>query len=303
MSEAKKSSKPDYRSLRITRHHSTTLEDLSEENGQLFRVVEYSPGGELLSDVEYDEDGNEVEKYLYIRDEKDKLIERKHLSFGDELDRQTYEYDEKGQLIKEVRHYLEGEAGYTAYAYNENGKLIEKKIIESDDEPVIRETTEYHDKWTDEVIGHCEYIDADKRVEVRHILQETDGKPDVAETIYTHVDLRGPRKIVFHNARTNDDNLYAVTYDELDRVVEIHRVYYDEKGRKEKEAVKNGETSTITETNFEYDENDRVSREERVVNGQLSSRAEARYDEKGRITHQLISFSGGYYTDVMVYEE
>ncbi|MBW6490504.1 MAG: hypothetical protein K0B15_04835 [Lentimicrobium sp.] len=109
----------------------------------------------LISEIFYDEDGNEterityspsgdVEEYIITKYEKGQPIEEILELEGEVAERTTREFDDSGVLLREFRHYQDGEPDEISYVY-ENGKPVQKVVTDSDGEEGEKYTWHYVD--------------------------------------------------------------------------------------------------------------------------------------------------------------
>ncbi|TND09280.1 MAG: hypothetical protein FD123_1367 [Bacteroidetes bacterium] len=269
----------------------------------LLREVHYHPSGNILTDTEYDESGEAIEKFENGFDEKNRITEHRHYSGGELVERVTLEYDEAGRIVKELKHYEDGEPAQTIYVYDEKGQLTEKRVESSPGETEQRERFEYHPEGKDKPVLFEEFGYEDKlfrREKNRYELKE--DKLILLETEHENMESGKKYKVVHHDPKAHEDNVANVVYDADDRIAEIVREWYDEKGNQVKMTHKTRSAANDSVVEFGYDDRGNMIMRRQETGTNYYKETRFLYNEHNLPAWQCINFGGSSTADVYSYE-
>jgi YD repeat-containing protein len=265
---------------------------------------EMSKDGELLLEIEYDADGNELQKTQHTLNDQGKIVKHELYNEGQLAEEIIYEYDEKGRIIREVRKFEDGFPLTTNFIYNDKDQVIEKRIDDDEGELQKRETFEYHPEWKDKVIRHLVYDEENKlTVEEDNEWEERGGEVKARKFIVRDHSFKTYRRTEFFDPKTREDNIAFATFNEKEKVLEYVKVLHDEKGRDLEEHSISVNDSDNFIVYYTYDELDRVVAQEQHQQDKIISKINRRFNEQGHAELIAIrSFSRGMYVDVFEYE-
>jgi hypothetical protein len=264
---------------------------------------EFTKDGELVSEIEFDVAGTEVQKQLNTYNDRDKIVRHELYNEGQLVETITFEYDEKGQLASEYREFEEGYPLYTRYTYNDEGRVTEKRVEDADGEQEKRETFEYHPEWKDKVVKHEVYDEEDTLTSVEETEFELrDGEVKTKQQTITDHTINKLRKTVFYSAKDREDNIAYVTYNEKDKALELFKIVYDEKGREVEERSESVLPSENFEVFYTYDDEDRIIHQEHRQGDRILSKHNRRFNEKHLPSfHGFRSANRGMHVDYFEY--
>lgn len=265
---------------------------------------ELNKDGELIVEVEFDEDGKELHKTANTFDEKGNIAVHELFNDGQLVEKSIFVYDDKNQLIKETREFDEGFPLTTFFKYNEDGNVIEKRVDDSDGELQKRETFAYHPNWKDKVVLH-EVFDEEDIISLKeeNEWEERDGEVKARKFIVNDYSLKSYRRIEFFDPKKREDNISMATFNDKEKVLEYVKVVFDEKGRELEEHSVSVNDSDNFIVYYTHDDLDRVIVQEQKQGDKIVSKINRRFGEIGLA--ELIgirSFNRGMYVDVFEYE-
>lgn len=255
-------------------------EDHLEEVEYVLSKTTYNTKGEVISEIQYDPDGNITQETIHEYDDRGFLV-KEILRDGDGFiaDHKTYERNDQGKVNREFRHYMDESFDTVKYFYDDQGVLVKKETIDPDqDLESIEEFTHWNGLLTHYLLKDDQgSVLAEKRMQYDNKgqmveLYDYDGSEDIATRKVTSWYPSGNKKEV-------------LTYNEEDKLIE--KVTFKE--------GKDGQVIQMVEEgidqknilNFEYDEHGNVIvQEEFDKNGELISKVKRSYND-----HKLVESS------------
>lgn len=265
---------------------------------------ELKKDGQLIFEVEYDTDGNEVQKTQNTFDEHDHVIVHELYTDDALAEKTTYERDAKGNVLKETREFDEGFPLTTLYKYDSEGRVIELRVDDNDGELQKRETFVYHPVWKDKVVTHEVFDEEDKiSLKEENEWEERDGEAKAKKMIVNDYSLSRYRRTDFFDPRTREDHIAMATFNEKEKVLEYVKIIFDEKGREQEEHSISVNDSDNFVVYYTYDDYDRVIIQEQHQRDKITSKINRRFGENGLAELVGIrSVSRGMYVDYFEYE-
>ena len=265
---------------------------------------ELTKDGEMISEVEMDEDGNEIQKTQNKFNEAGKIIYHELFNEGQLVEKIHSEYDEKNRLVKETREFDEGFPLSTVFSYDDEDRLIEKRIDDSDGELQKRETYEYHSTWKDKIVKHVVFDEEDKiSVEEEIEWEEREGEIKQKKVSVKDHSMNSFRRTEFFDPKVREDKIAYAVYNEREKVVEYVKVFFDDKGRELEEHSVSVNDSDNFKVYYTYDDFDRVIKQEQHQQDKIISKVNRRFGESGYAELIAVrSFSRGMYVDYFEYE-
>jgi YD repeat-containing protein len=260
--------------------------------------------GQLVFEVEYDKDGNEVQKTQNTFDDAGKVILHELYTEGALAEKTIYERDEKGNVLKEIREFDEGFPLTTYFKYDDEGRVVEARVDDSDGELQKRETFVYHPVWKDKITLH-EVFDEENEISLKeeNEWEEREGEVKAKRFTVNDYSLDRYRRTEFFDPRTREDNIAMATFNNKEKVTEYVKIIFDEQGRELEEHSISVNDSDNFIVYYTYDEQDRVTRQEQHQQDKIISKINRRFGESGMA--ELIgirSFSRGMYVDFFEYD-
>lgn len=307
--EAQKKERVQPRTQKVYRFYNGTWDDVEEIESpdttpyKLTYDRVFTKDGELVAEVEYDPAGNEVQKQINTYNEKEKIVRHELYNEGQLAETIDFTYDENGRLQSEYREFEEGYPLRTLYTYDDEGRVIEKRTEDSDGELEKRETFEYHAEWKDKIVKHDSYDEEDELTQEENIVYEQiEGEVRVKEqTVIDHT-INTTRRTVYYDAKTREDNIAYVTYNENNKAVELFKIIYDDKKRETEERSESIIASENFEVYYTYDDDDRVIHQEHRQGDRILSKHNRRFNEKSLpLFHGFRSAARGMHVDFFEY--
>jgi hypothetical protein len=265
---------------------------------------EMKSNGQLILEVEYDEEGNEIQKTTNTFDDKGNVVVHELFTDGALAEKTIFVHDEKGNVVKETREFDAGFPLTTFYKYNEDGKVIELRVDDSDGELQKRETFTYHPVWKDKIVTHEVFDEEDKiSLKEENEWEEREGEVKARKFTVNDYSLDRYRRTEFFDPRKREDNIAMATFNEKDKVLEYVKIIFDENDRELEEHSISVNDSDNFIVYYTYDELDRVILQEQHQRDKIISKINRRFGESGLA--ELIgirSFSRGMYVDLFEYE-
>lgn len=301
---------PHYKKQIVYRALNGEWDDFAEseavDKAGFFKVFEreMTKDGDLVSEVEFDADGNEVQKTLNTYNEQGKISKHELYNEGYLAEKLLFEYDDKNRVIKETREFDEGFPLTTHFTYDDNDQVTEKRIDDSEGELQKRETYTYHPVWKTKVVKHNVYDEEDKiSIEEETEWEERNGEPKVKKFTVNDRAMGTYRRTEFFDPLKREDNIVYATYNNKEKVVEYMKVVYDEEGRESEEHSVSVNDSDNFIVYYTYDEYSRPVVQEQHQADKIISKIHRRFDEKGHLSLVGVrSFSRGMYVDYFEYE-
>lgn len=108
-------------------------EDHLEEVEYVLSKTTYNTKGEVISEIQYDPDGNITQETIHEYDDRGFLV-KEILRDGDGFiaDHKTYERNDQGKVNREFRHYMDESFDTVKYFYDDQGVLVKKETIDPD---------------------------------------------------------------------------------------------------------------------------------------------------------------------------
>lgn len=257
------------------------------------REVQYDNKGNVITETEFDDDGNISEKYERVYDEKSNMTEMRHYFESDLAERTNYAYNMQGHVEKEVLHYGDGSETVTHYSYDSENNLSEKKTIDPDGAIEGLETFKHSGKNLTE---HLKFDSEGNLRESTKFLYDTTNPDKLKEEINYEAEHGIELRTVYL-----DDETGSITYNKAGQVHSRQKLTHDEKRRV---------TENVLETfngryyyRFAYDESDNMISEERQLNGNIYFKVLNKWDEnKLLLIRSVTDVNSGFFCDVFRYE-
>jgi hypothetical protein len=293
------------RSMVVMRYPDVRPDDLESSEPFKLREVQYHSSGSIISNIEYDQDGNVAEEYRNTLNEKGEVVEHIVLLDGEVIERIELKYNAAGKIVEETRMYEEGDPSPTIYTYDNNNELLERRVESSPGEVEQGDRYEYHPEFTTKVTRHEEYM-ADGEVVrvVTHEYENVGGEGAVLVKSFSENKETGKSYRTEHfDAKKHEDNVAAVIYDSDNRVSNIIYEFFDDAFRLIRTEEKSRNPGADPSIEYGYDEKGNMNKQVQYVGGRLHSQWEKQFGENG--LEEWIygqSGSGMSYTDVYTYE-
>ncbi|MEO5642148.1 MAG: hypothetical protein ABIQ40_20100 [Bacteroidia bacterium] len=260
--------------------------------------------GQLIEEVEYDEDGTVLHKTSNTFDEKNRIVVHELYTEGVLAEKTIYERDEKGNVIKEIREFDEGFPLTMNFRIDEEGRVVEIRVDDSDGDLQKRETFTYHSVWKDKVVTHEVYDEEDKvTLKEENEWEEREGEIKAKKFNVNDYSLDRYRRTEFFDPRSREDKIAMATFNNKEKVTEYVKVIFDENGRELEEHSISVNDSDNFIVYYTYDDKDRVVLQEQHQHDKIMSKINRRFGEHGLAEMIGIrSFTRGMYVDVFEYE-
>lgn len=265
---------------------------------------ELQKDGELITETEFDEKGNEVQKTVNTFDDKGRIVQHELFNDGMLAEKSILEYDDKGNVTKETREFDEGFPMMTFFTYDNENRVTEKRVDDSDGELQKRETFEYHPVWKDKIVKH-EVYDEEGQISLReeNEWEERNDEVKAKKFVVNDFSLGKYRRTEFFDPKTREDHIAMATFNDKEKVVEYVKVILDEKDRELEEHSVSVNDSDNFIVYYTYDDLDRVVKQEQHQEDKIISQINRRFGEHGLAELIAVrSFSRGMYVDAFEYE-
>jgi hypothetical protein len=260
--------------------------------------------GEQVCEIEYDKDGNELQKTANTYDENGNVILHELFTEGVLVEKTEIVYDEKQNVIKETREFDEGFPLTTFFKYDEEGRVIEKRVDDVDGELQKKETFAYHPIWKDKIVKHVLLDEEDQiTIEEDNEWEERSGEVKAKRFVVRDISMGKYRRTEFFDPRTREDKIAIATFNEKEKVQEYVKIIFDEKDRELEEHSVSVNDSDNFIVYYTYDALDRVIVQEQHQGDKVVSKINRRFGNEGLV--ELIgirSFTRGSYVDAFEYE-
>ena len=265
---------------------------------------EFLKDGSLVTEIEYDEDGNELQKTLNVYNENGKITQQELFNEGMLAEKTVFIYDDKNRLLKETREFEEGFPIITHFSYDDQDRITEKRTDDNDGEMQKKETYQYHPVWKDKVIRH-EIFDEENKLSTEEETEweERNGEVKAARLIVKDHTFDTYRRTDFFDPSKREDGIAYATFNEKEKVIEYVKVIFDEDGLEAEEHSVSVNESDNFKVFYTYDEYSRPVVQEQHQADKIISKVHRRFNEQGSVS--LIgyrSFSRGLYVDLFDYE-
>lgn len=306
---AEKKAKTQPKTQKVYRHYNGTWDGIESEETpdtsawKLTYDREFTKDGELVYEIEFDVAGNEVQKQLNTYNDKEKIVRHELYNEGQLVETIVFEYNDNGQLASEYREFEEGYPLRTLYTYDDEGRMSQKLVEDTDGEQEKRETFEYHPEWKDKVVKHEVYDEEDSFTSSEETEYELrDGEVKVKSHKVTDHTMGQARRTVYYDAKTREDHIAFVTYNDKEKALELSKVIYDEKGREVEERSESILPSENFEVLYTYDDEDRIIHQEHRQGDRILSKHHRRFNEKSLPSfHGFRSANRGMHVDYFEY--
>lgn len=282
------------------------IEEVEEPDTTTYKLTydrEFTKAGELVYEIELDVTGNEVQKQVNTYNDREKITKHELYNEGQLVETIIFEYNEDGTLQSEYREFEEGYPLRTLYTYDDEKRVIEKRVEDADGELEKRETFEYHEEWKDKVVKHDSYDEEDELTteEINEYELREGEVRTKQQTVIDHT-INIKRRTVFYDAKSREDNIGYVIYNEKDKAVELFKVIFDDKGRETEERSESVNASENFEVYYTYDDDDRVIHQEHRQGDRILSKHNRRFNEKNLPSfHGFRSANRGMHVDFIEY--
>lgn len=264
---------------------------------------EFTRDGELVAEVEFDPAGEEVQKQLNTYNENGKIIRHELYNEGVLAETIDFTYNDKGLVATEYREFEEGYPLRTLYTYDDDNRVIEKRVEDADGELERRETFAYHPEWKDKITSKVIFDEEDEMTQEETTeYEERNGEIKIKSVVIVDHAMKITRKTVYFDAKSREDNIAFVVYNEKDKALELFRIVHDEQGREVEERSESVNTSENYEIYYTYDDNDRVIHQEHRQGDRILSKHDRRFNDRDLpLFHAFRSHSRGMYVDYFEY--
>jgi hypothetical protein len=264
---------------------------------------EFTRDGELVFEIEFDPAGEEVQKQVNTYNEQGRILRHELYNEGVLAETIDFTYDDQGRVATEYREFEEGYPLKTIYSYDDQNRVVEKRIEDTDEELERRETFEYHPEWKDKVTRKVIFDEEDEMTQEEVMdYEERNGEVKTKSILSIDHSMEITRKTVFFDAKSREDNIAYVVYNEKDKALELFRIVHDEQGREIEERSESVNPSENYEVYYTYDESDRVIHQEHRQGDRILSKHDRRFNDHDLPSfHAFRSHSRGMYVDYFEY--
>ncbi|MGL4599083.1 MAG: hypothetical protein ACRCYO_16305 [Bacteroidia bacterium] len=306
MEETVEQKGPIVHTMKVSRYPGIRINELDDTEAKhfvyLYMVRTYNAAGDLIEEVEYDDEGYEMQRTVNSYNERGHLVKQENWSDGVLAETNTFVVDEKGVIASEERAFEEGNPFQTKCTYNEQGHIIEKIVDDGDGELERREVWAYHATWTDKITHHQVFDEENKLyLEEMQEWEERETGVKMKQLITKDHSIGLSSRIEFFDPRTREDGIAAVTYNEKDKVTDIMRIKFDEHGRE----VEEKSESANEKDNFlivnEYDEEGRLIYQETIQKDLVQRAHHRRFNSEGKVSVHAVESVNGMYVDAIDY--
>jgi YD repeat-containing protein len=265
---------------------SATDQEL-EEHEYLFSRTLYNESGKVISEKQFDSQGELVQDYVYAYNDQGYLIEEKlQEADGFVAVHKSFEVDDKGRIIKEFRHYMDESFDTIIYHYDENGKLIKKETFDPDNDLESTEEFEYKD---DRISRHLVTDSDGDTLSEKKISYDENGNPLETEEFDGSV---GESVRTVNEFYASGNKKEVLTYNNAGQLIEKVILKEDAQGRIT-QVVEESTTKKNT-INFTYDANGNVVyQDEFDRNGEMTGKVSRVYDENNKLVSSNVFIHGG----------
>ncbi|MBI3512121.1 MAG: hypothetical protein HY064_15795 [Bacteroidetes bacterium] len=265
---------------------------------------EFTSNGDLICEIQFDAQGNEVQKTQNALDEKGNIISHELFNEGQLAEKITFEYDDKGRVVKEQHEFEEGFPLTTHFIYDAEGRVIEKRADDNEGELQKKETFAYHPAWKDKIVKHEVFDEeGEKTLEEINEWEERDGEVKAKQMTVNDVAFHSYKRSEFYDPKTREDHIGFATFNEKDKVIEYVKVIFDEEGREAEEHSHSINDSDNFKVFYTYDEFDRVVKQEQHQEDKIISKITRRFNKSGHAELVAVrSFNRGVYVDWFEFE-
>ncbi len=271
-------------SAKITRLRFSgfTLEEVmngaDEKEAFTINSSETSADGTLLRSVDYDSDGNEIEKIENKLDEKGRITEQKHYYEGELAETVVFEYDVNSLPVKETKRYADGGEEEVQTTYNADNRVTERKFIGSEGEVERREAFRFEGKM---MVEQCKYGENDSLTEKLTFRYEKIGE-EMEPVEIKHFSADTGHETVTKYTYTDSGMLTgSLTYDRSNKCVEKQTLSYDERKRETGNLIETPGRTVHRRTVYDDEKGTIIS--ERYVDGMLVSHTEEKRNAKDEL--------------------
>lgn len=294
---------------KVYRLYNGEWEDVGEtenpdvSNYKLTYDREFTQDGELVCETEYDPAGEVVQKQVNTYNDRGKITRHELYNEGVLAETIDFAYNEKGLVATEYREFEEGYPLKTIYSYDDQNRIAEKRIEDSEGELERRETFEYHEEWKDKVTRKVIFDEEDEMTQEEITeFEQRNGEVKTKSLLTIDHAMNITRKTIFFDAKSREDNIAYVVYNEKDKALELFRIVHDEQGREVEERSESVNPSENYEIYYTYDEKDRVIHQEHRQGDRILSKHDRRFNDRDLpLFHAFRSHSRGMYVDYFEY--
>ncbi len=265
---------------------SATDQEL-EEHEYLFSKTVYNEDGKVISEKQYDAQGELVQDYIYNYNEQGFLIEEKlQESDGFIAVHKTFEVDDKGIVLKEFRHYMDESFDTIIYNYDEDGKLVKKETFDPDNE---LETVEKFSYEGNKLSRHLITDTNDEVLSDKKIVYNEMGNPLEIEDYDGSVGESVKKTTEYY---PSGNKKQVLSYNDAGQLFE--KVSLKEDGKGKIIQVIEESTSKKNTINFSYDDHGNVIyQDEFDRNGEMIGKVSRVYDEDKKLVLSNVFIHGG----------
>jgi hypothetical protein len=266
------------------------------DRAEFFLVNEltYTPDGKLISEKEFDDQGNVLQEVKNEYNEKGELIHHELFSDGVQAENITYQYNEKGKVVEERQNFDEGFPVIRRFVYDEQDRLIE--LISEDDEGELseREVYTYSTDFPDKIVKLVKYDEDNKPAHEEESVYESetdeDGKvtPRLKQITARDLVYDTLRRTDYYDAQNREDQIAQVSYNRAGKTTEVIYIVYDESGNVIEERIESVNAAENIEFYYVRDEHGRILEEVRRQKDKILLKINRRFSVENYV--ELFSF-------------
>ena len=278
----------------------TIITDETDEAGYKQYFEERDEQGNVVLDEKYKADGTLDARSKRRFDQEKRILEEQFFSEEGAADSQhTYKYNSSGKLELVTSKYKDGTIGYKRISYDETNNA---ETILIQDENNVTETKEYR------------RYDMEGRILEEIIYEPEDTLHQKTETSYDDHGRTNSKKILYNDGY-QASNQYEYEFDESGRVIsltienerqeEIHYEEYlfDESNNMIEYYTEAKSTGQSTIRKMEYDEKDRVIKEQILNAAELvEQETNLVYNDEGLLLEKEVATPSGFVLQQYTYE-
>lgn len=277
--------------VKVSRKYTLKFQKMAfggEAEGEVLEVESfYDEKGNITEQVNSDEEGNLIEKSIFLYDASNRIIKHElHMLVDDVHEILVYERDDKGRVLSETKMYGDDPGEQTLYSYAEHESPVSIQRFDADGEHESFEELTYNDAGYP--VEHLKFGPDKLLVEKTTISYNSNNKPVEKLLMDSNGNLLKTTLIVYDEK----GQLTRVTEkNDAGKVISDIISLYDERGNVIERKVKDFHSRTIR---FKFDEHDNCIEEEMLdENGNMTMKSNFEFDE-----NNLLISESGYFTDM-----
>lgn len=285
------------------------LTSLDRSEFYLFSERTFTPAGELLTEKEYDDDGNTLQEVRNTYNEAGKLIHHELFSDGFQAENITYTYNEHGNVVNERQTFEEGFPIVRRLVYDEQQRIIELITEDDDGELSEREVYTYSTDYPEKIVKLVKMDEDNIPVHEEETTWEErtdkDGNtaPYPKQVIVRDLKYKNERRTDYFDARNREDQIASVSYNAAGKTIEIIYITFDENGNELEERTESVNAADNVEISYSYDEHDRVIEQLQRQKDKILLKVQRRFNDKNHVDQlSYRSASRGIYLDIAEFD-